>query len=227
MCSQFILKSNLSKLLKRISSDVGVSEDREFDVRIFPYSKAPTIIFKNGAPTIKEMQFSLIPSWSKGKKLKFSTHNARLDTIELKPTWKKYFLESHCLVPMTHFLEAVYSGPLADNIIAFFNEKEEPLLAAGISNTWVDNKTGEIIETFALLTDDPSDFVREHGHDRQPILLPEEKALDWLALKSKEPSHIKTWLRTHQFSEKNLGLVAKIDRPLKLKKQAPQLELEF
>lgn len=56
------------------------------------------------------MRYSLVPNWSKEAKVKFATHNARLESIDEKPTWKTVFSEQHCLVPLTDFIEPILPG---------------------------------------------------------------------------------------------------------------------
>ena len=67
---------------------------------------------------MKEMNFSLITSWSKERKPEFATHNARLfsedgDPIFKKPTWRGPFSSNHCVIPISKFVEPIYTGEYA------------------------------------------------------------------------------------------------------------------
>ncbi|MEK7690911.1 MAG: SOS response-associated peptidase family protein, partial [Bdellovibrionota bacterium] len=104
MCAQFMIKANLKELARRF----GTREIPDADLvawkgapRVVPYSLGPVWL----PGELKLMQFSLLPSWSKEKKVKFATHNARLDGVDTKPTWRKVFRERRCVVPMTDFVE--------------------------------------------------------------------------------------------------------------------------
>lgn len=148
--------------------------------RILPHQKAPVIVNKGKGPEVCFMNFSLIPAWSKEKRPKFATHNARLDSLTTKPTWKSSFLEKRCLIPISNFIEPIYSGSYAGNMVEFHQKDHNILSAAGLWSEWTDKETGEVIESFAVITSDPSPYVKEIGHDRQPLFLKEAAFDRWL-----------------------------------------------
>ncbi len=199
-----------------------------WDDRIAPGRLAPVII-QNEA---KLMRFSLIPSWSKEPKVKFATHNARIETVLEKPTWRKPFEKKHCLIPIDYFIEPIYESgahvphedkaperdePLkrdlktgdlglageANRAIPDFSGcmvrfvPEQTILAAGIYDEWVNKETGEVIESFSILTKEPTAFVANIGHDRQPIFLDQdEDRAQWLLPESKTPKDWQNFLST-------------------------------
>ena len=87
---------------------------------------------------MSEKEFGLVPSWSKERKVKYSTHNARLVStdeksgkpvpIYMKPTWREAFAGRHCLVPMDLFIEPIYTGEFAGNMVKFIPKGEEVIL---------------------------------------------------------------------------------------------------
>ncbi len=123
------------------------------------------------------MSYSLVPSWSKEPKLKFATHNARIETITDKPTWKTPFQRQHCIVPLTSFFEFVYEGPLAGHMIEFKESSHSLLFAAGLFDHWTaptphQNNTTQnqnSFFSFTIITTTPSKFILDHGHDRSPL----------------------------------------------------------
>jgi putative SOS response-associated peptidase YedK len=42
-------------------------------------------------------------------------------------------------------------------------------------------KTGEVIDSFAIVTTEPDEFIKKTGHDRSPLFLPEAQWSHWLA----------------------------------------------
>ena len=159
------------------------------------------------------MNFSLIPHWSKTPKVKFATHNARIETVLEKPTWKGVFGKKNCLIPMTEFYESVteIGRPLAGNMVTFKQKENNLIVAAGIYDEWVNTETGEIIESFSILTTEPPRFIAETGHDRCPIFLPKSLSDDWLNFKGTGTEGVKL-LRS---ANAKIDFEAKIDRPLK------------
>ena len=202
MCSQYEIVIPINKIPAEAKLN-NLSPDITWDNHIYPYSSAPVILRQHEQNTLKLMSYSLIPHWSKTSKPKFTTYNARLDRpaagsdqLELiydTPTWKQPFRSQRCIVPLTGFFESCREGRHAGNIVKFSSSEEQQILyAAGVWNCWTDMTSGEVIDSFAILTDEPIPFIREVGHDRQPVFLNLEDANTWLnhqQLPAKEAYH--------------------------------------
>lgn len=211
MCSQYELKFSLNELA--LLTDSSINEIFNFEPHIFPYQIAPVILRENNLNTIKPMNYSLIPAWSKTAKPRFSSYNARLDrpamnnqsNLELiyhAPTWRTPFRQQRCLVPITGFFESCRNGSHAGNIVKFGAQENEQnssiLIAAGIWDQWVDPVTTKTIQSFAILTDDPVDFIRNIGHDRQPVFLNAHNAATWLNHQQLTPEQTYRFLKNSQ-----------------------------
>jgi putative SOS response-associated peptidase YedK len=203
MCSQYITDFDS----KEIENKIGVQVEVEFNRghKILPYILAPIVVGNK----LDLFNFSLIPSWSKEARLKFATHNARLETIDEKATWKTPFLKKHAFVPMSSFIEPIYEGELAGNMIAF--QTGSLLFAAAIYDNWTNKDTGEVIDSFSIITSQPCDFVKKSGHDRQPVFLNLENAKKWNCLEGPSET-LKTFLQTKALTP---NFQTFIDRPLK------------
>lgn len=214
MCAQFVLISKAKKL--SFDDQIKIPENIEdYNIRVLPYQVAPVIAInkhQNSIMQLSPMSYSLVPSWSKEPKVKFATHNARIETVAEKPTWKEPFMTKHCLVPMSGFFESVYEGPEAGNIIKFSSTQNDLLLAAGIYDIWKDpNDLNKKLFSFSILTTEPSAYILEHGHDRSPIFLNFEDGKEWLHTQSEASNLIQLLLSKNQ----KLELTVSIDRPLK------------
>jgi putative SOS response-associated peptidase YedK len=187
MCAEYNLKTtdrDLSGLLKVDLLNMSELSGWENHTRL--YSKAPVIYKKDGQVLLDEMHFSMLPP---GGRIPF-TANTRLDDwderknrvsyVYERPTWKEAFLKRRCVVPMSEFLEPIYMGDYAGQMMAFYDGEFPLLLAAGIYQEGVNVKTGEVYMGFSLLTDYAHPFVREAGHSRTVIILPAPKALEWI-----------------------------------------------
>ncbi len=225
MCSQYVLNLDRAETKQKLTtfmSEYGIAIDNSDALdssanhpsNTLPYRKsyvAVAVLDSKQNLKLKQMQFSLVPSWSKESKVKFATHNARIETVMEKPTWKNPFAGQHCLVPLNGFFESVYLGPLAGNVIEFFSEKQSLLFAAGIYDAWLNKESGEVIESFAILTKQPDPFILENGHDRMPMFLTPGKEVEWLKIKGGEESL--QYLRSNY--TKNIIWNVRIFRPLK------------
>lgn len=203
MCAQFTMKKSIQELEKLLG--LPINKQDEYSERALPHSKA-VVVTEDGLTT---MSFSLTPSWSPEPKVKYATYNARLETVDQKSTWRTPFLKHHCFVPMDAFIEPIYDGELGGNMVSF--ESESLMYAAAIYDTWVNKKTGEVLESFAIITSDPSPFVKSIGHDRQPVFLDLESAKHWNILKG-SAKELKEFLVKHSLTP---SLKALVDRPLK------------
>ncbi len=182
-----------------IITDVRSDDFEQFyDQLIVPRSRAPVIKEDGKDLVISAMQFSLLPRWSKEAKVKFATHNARLESITEKPTWRDAFAKRHCLVPLTHFIEPIYEGEHAGYMVMFHRDGEEWLMAAGIWESWVNRETGEVIESFAIITTDPPPFIERVGHDRCPVFLSPSAQEEWVRDTNSKPDAMVRFLKSNQ-----------------------------
>ncbi len=221
MCAQFILKANLEFVLRRAGLPRTPSSpaDFEFDLLVVPYQPPTPVLIAEG---LQMMTFSLVPHWAKERKVKFATHNARLFSedgkvpIFEKPTWREPFQKRHCAVPLTQFIEPIYTGEFANHMVRFgvANQPEQVLLAAAIWDRWVDRSTGEIVESFAIITNDPPQFILDTGHDRCPIFLNDEAVPEWLDPAPKGPEH---WVDFLVRETKSVDFAASSHRVMKSK----------
>lgn len=212
MCAQYTLKILNSDLFDELGVS-ALSAISNIDQRFLPHTSAPVIVNDKSTLKLTPMKFSLVPSWSTEPRVKFATHNARIETILEKPTWKQPFISQHCVVPMTAFYESAYTGPLAGNMIRFEAENDEVILAAGIFDFWKDTlQPKNSFFSFSIVTRDPSHFIVEHGHDRTPIFIPKDFVSQWLAPKEKSAEVIKSELVSRAYHP---NLKVGIDRALK------------
>jgi putative SOS response-associated peptidase YedK len=214
-----------AELLKKILDD-----DWE-GLRVFPRNQAP-IIRKNeeGELEMVAAEFSLIPSWwnpekadkkTKNDRPVFATHNARIETIDEKPTFKDPFKNKHCLVPIKDFFESsVFGEKFPGNRVRI--STGGVLLAAGCYTEWIDKRTGEVILSFTIITHIPNTQIFEAGHDRMPVFLGRKAAMQWLENEKEKPAELKEFLLKHN-ANNLLKFDISVDRALKdgWKKNAP------
>ncbi len=237
MCSEFILFTKPQHLANQFGAKLPDMQT-DLDLRVRGYmkiEKAPVIVAnEKGELEIRAMCFSLCPSWSKEFPAKFTTYNARMERPKAKssdpneieriyqtPTWREPFAKGQtCLVPMNAAIESSYFGKSAGHIIKFKQKNNEVYYVAGLWNQYVDKSTGEIHDTFTLITDDPYKFFYEHGHDRSVIVLEESSHERWLLDNKMQVKNRFEMLRNERTS---LDWGVEIDRPMKegWQKRAP------
>jgi putative SOS response-associated peptidase YedK len=60
--------------------------------------------------TLSTARWGLVPHWAKEAKIKYSTINARAETVAEKPTYRDAFRRKRCLIPATGFYEWQQAG---------------------------------------------------------------------------------------------------------------------
>jgi putative SOS response-associated peptidase YedK len=187
MCASFLLRQADARAIAELMGvrlDPAGERDWEklTDQVLRPHQRAMVLVREAGQTQLRSMNFSLVPRWSKERRPKFATHNARLESVAEKPTWRDAFQKRPCVVPLSEFYEPIYEGEWAGHMVAFSRDEAQILLAAGLWEEWVDTATGEVMQSFAILTTEPQPSVLRIGHDRSPVFLGIEKARQWLAL---------------------------------------------
>jgi putative SOS response-associated peptidase YedK len=116
-------------------------------------------------------------------------------------TWKEPFTNAKtCLVPMTAAIESSYFGTHAGNIVQFSHKDSGIFYSIGLWSEWLDKTTGEVKETFTLITDDPYKFFFDTGHDRSVFVVKDSAMEEWLTNKKFTPKERFDFLRSNRTS---------------------------
>lgn len=128
---------------------------------------------------LEPARWSLIPTWAKTPKLKFSTFNARSEDAASKSTWRAGVKSKRCLIPAEGYYEWITreSGKVPQYI---HSEAGEGLAFAGLYSWWRGSEAEPWLLTATILTM-ASVPELEAVHDRNPVALPEAWWDDWLA----------------------------------------------
>ena len=145
-----------------------------------PTSHAPIIrrAPDSGVPECVLARWGLVPPWAKD--LKFGTHciNARAETIATQPSFRSAFRHRRALIPLNAFYEwAGKVGHKTKYRIAI--PDAEVFAVAGLWERWVDNETGEVADTYTIITTAAADALAPI-HDRMPAILRERDEDAWL-----------------------------------------------
>lgn len=147
----------------------------------FSFPKTPVIIDEN-PNVIKHINWGLIPSWSRDNEIRKMTINARIETIKEKPSFKNS-VNKRCLVIADGFYEWKWldsTGKKKEKYLIGL-QNEELYAYGGIYSEWVDKQTGEIINTYSIVTTEANPLVAEiHRKKRMPIILKKEDEKNWL-----------------------------------------------
>ena len=138
---------------------------------IAPSQDVLTVVRRGSNSEAKFVQWGLIPSWSKEAK---AFINARVETIDEKPSFKESFEKRRCLIWADGFYEWERNGKISQPY--YFQMKDAaPFAFAGIWDRWqVEDRS---ITSCAIITTTANELLAKI-HTRMPVILrPESFAL--------------------------------------------------
>ncbi len=133
---------------------------------------------------INVASWGMIAPWSKSNsealKSQSKAINARSETVHEKPTFKKAFRRSRCLVPATGYYEwATELGDYKPRQPLYISRDDGRILAfAGIHDRWI-SPGGESRDSVSIITRAAVGDLAKF-HSRMPMFLPRERWGKWL-----------------------------------------------
>lgn len=159
--------------------------------RVYPGYFAPVIVMQHGQRTIVPMRYALRPAGTtKELKSQYALFNCRIDTLTIKPTWRKLLSRQHALFPFTKFYEWVEGEGGKPAQISFTPGDRPYMWAPALFDTWSSLDGKFTFQSFAIVTDDPPPEILACGHDRCPVFLRSDKIDEWLTPEGKSPPDV-------------------------------------
>lgn len=148
----------------------------------FDFPLTPIITDKN-PNEIQHYNWGLIPSREKDENIRKMTLNARIETVDEKPSFRNS-INQRCLVIANGFYEWQWHDSKGKNKTKFeIGIGNQDLFAfAGIYSQWIKKETGEIKNTYSILTTEANPLMAEIHNikKRMPIILKPEDEIKWL-----------------------------------------------
>lgn len=123
------------------------------------------------------MRWGLVPSWSKEISTKYSTFNARIESIESKPAFRHAWQHNQkCLIPALGYYEwQVEQGAKQPYFVT--SDEGEPLVFAGL---WDECRFGDAaLQSCTIITTESKGGLKDL-HNRMPVMLGVDSAKQWL-----------------------------------------------
>ena len=138
-------------------------------------------ITENDPDKISNFSWGLIPEWSKTEDIKKYTLNARIETINEKPSFKN---AKRCIIFSDGFYEWKWLDPKGRKKQKYLVEYPDSELFgfAGLYDQWVNKETGEILESCSIVTTDAEGIMKEvhNSNLRMPVTLNIDSMSNWL-----------------------------------------------
>ncbi len=162
---------------------------------LFPRAQGPFLRWGAGAGLeLVVGTWGLIPSWSKAPVLKFATVNCRSEEVADKPSFRDVWRGAQrCIIPAQSFDEPCWET--GKNVWWRFRRVDgRPWGLAGLWNTWVDRQSGEVIESYTMLTvNADSHPLMRRMHKPDPKRAPDQQ--DKRSVVAIEADAAERWLR--------------------------------
>ena len=182
MCGRSSLTVNEKQLELKFGKDF-YSEDLERYNPLPNYNVAPSHHLPVIIPESDHfhcMRWGMIPFWAKDAKIGYRMINARKETILEKNAYKKAAINQRCVVPFDGFYEWKKNEDGTKTPYRIGRPNFDLFLIAGLWETWK-SSTGEVIQSFTLITQKPIDKIA-HIHDRMPAMIMPGEEGAWLDL---------------------------------------------
>lgn len=133
-----------------------------------------------GAPEpVRELvvaQWGLIPSFAKAAKLPYSTSNARWETVPTAASFRQpWARDQRCVIPVQEFFEPNWETG-RNRWWAFRRADKQAFGLAGLWNAWLDRETGELVQSYTMLTINADAHpLMSRMHKPDPRLGPEQQ----------------------------------------------------
>lgn len=176
MCGRYNLVTDAQALVDFFEVTFGADMAFTSRYNIAPTQFLPIIRDQGRGRELLSARWGLVPHWSKEPNTKYSTINARAETVAQKPAYRDSFQRRRCLVPATGFYEwavgehgkqPYYIGLQGGGLMAF----------AGIWDHW--SGEGSKFDSYSIVVT-AADGSMEGLHDRMPVMLLPEHYTLWL-----------------------------------------------
>ena len=200
MCGRFTLQTPEAQIRKAFNLQITEQLSLSPRYNIAPSQNVPIIRDTEDGHEMTLTQWGLVPHWSKESKTKYSTINARIETVAEKPTYRTPFKSRRCLIPADGFYEwKVINGHKIPHYIRM--RTGSVFASAGIWDRW--EGEGASLDSCSIIVM-PANEVMKPIHERMPAII--------------APAHYDLWLDPR---------ITDKDEIMKFLNSAPSSQLKF
>ena len=144
------------------------------DASLLRYNVSPTnVVPLVAAGGVLFAHWGMIPSWAKEFKMNFATFNARIETVEEKPSFKNAWKKGKtCVVPVGGYYEWKTENRIKQPYVV--HNPDSDIMLAGLWENWNDKTS------FTVLTEEAKGKLVDL-HPRMPVMLNKVQSKAWLA----------------------------------------------
>jgi putative SOS response-associated peptidase YedK len=192
MCGRFTNAVPFEVLSGRINAELReISYYAQPRYNIAPTQPVPCIRLSSESKwSVELIRWGLVPSWSADLKIGYKMINARAETVDQKPSFRRLFRQRRCLVVADGWYEWQMAGDVKQPYHLHFVDRR-PFCFAGLWDTW--SKEQELLETCTIITTHACPETAGI-HDRMPVLIDPKDYLAWLDPEFRDEAFLKSLL---------------------------------
>lgn len=188
MCYYNGVKVTREAYLQLVTEDRLIEEYDQMMQSGFTYGSWPIITARKGQRIAQMAHWEFIPYWLRSWKeveasrKKYTTLNAKGEGLLQSKIYREAALKRRCLVMSSGFYEwRHFEGRTYPYHISV--EGRPLFFMAGVWQPWTDKETGEMIDSFAIVTTEANELMTQvhNTKKRMPTILSDDLAQEWLS----------------------------------------------
>lgn len=230
MCFHNAMSKKAQEAANRFNVQIEIGFDPIYHASGFAFPEWPVITAED-PEKIKLFSWGLIPHWVKdseqAKTIRGQTLNARLETVFEKPSFRTSIHKKRCLVISTGFFE--WQDYNKKKYPWFIKLKESEIFSlAGIYSQWVNKSTGEISNTFSIITTNANPLMARihNSKERMPVILLPENEKEWLNSKL-DDAQIKSFFPAIDEKKMEAHTISRLITSRKENSNVPEVQQPF
>jgi putative SOS response-associated peptidase YedK len=196
MCGRYATARKRQELLDEFGIGLDATEDLlEEDYNVAPTKSVPAVLERSSKEEpeqvvrqLRMLRWGLVPSWAKDLSVGSRMINARVETVDEKPAFRKAFASRRCLLPADGYYEWYVLDKREDEKKPrkqpfFIRPRDGAVMAmAGLYEFWKSPDDEWITTCTVITTSAGSGAGDDLGriHDRMPMVVRPDKWDDWL-----------------------------------------------
>jgi len=176
MCGRYSLAKSKEDIQKRFAVQIKGTFTPQFNITPL---QSCAVITNQQPNDVQFYKWGLIPSWSIDNTTGINLINARAESVYQKIPFKHIIKNQRCLVLSDGFFEWRKEGK--NKVPYRFNlNSDEAFAYAGLWDSWKNEETEEITNSFTILTIDANKMVKS-VHERMPVILRKDLERLWIS----------------------------------------------
>ncbi|WP_425308768.1 SOS response-associated peptidase [Ammonicoccus fulvus] len=208
MCGRYAASADVDQLVEEFEIDEVTEAPEAPSWNLAPTDPVPAVVErlpKDAEPDavavrkLVQLRWGLVPSWSKDARGGARMINARFETVDTKPAYRKAFASRRCLLPADGYYEWYTQEGSKKKQPYFIHRGDGDLLVmAGIYEFWRDDSLpagdpGAWVTSCSIITTSATDALGRI-HDRMPMIIRREAWDAWLDPRQTDPDTARSLL---------------------------------